>query len=71
MIYYVLIIFFCWYNYRLGSGIRVFFLIRSYKVLLILILIYAIPVCIFLFLNGNNYELIDYLSLLREAGNLF
>ena len=71
IIYYVLIIFFCWYNFRLGSGIRVFFLIRTYKVLLILVLIYAIPVCIFLFLNGNNYELIDYLSLLREAGNLF
>jgi hypothetical protein len=69
--YYVLIIFFCWYNFRLGSGIRVFFLIRTYKVFLVLVLIYAIPICIFLFLNGNNYNLIAYLSLLREAGNLF
>ncbi len=71
LIYYILIIFFFWYNFRLGSGIRVFFLIRSYKVFLIVILIYAIPISIFLFLNGNNYDLIDYLILLRNAGNLF
>jgi hypothetical protein len=71
LFFYVLVIFFFWYNYRLGSGIRVFFIMRPYKVILLLLLIYAIPISIFLFLNGRNYSLLDYLSLLTEAKNLF
>jgi len=71
LIFYLLIIFFLWYNYRLTSGIRVFFMMRTFKVILLVVLIYMIPVSIFIFLAERNYNLIDYLSLLTEAGNLF
>jgi hypothetical protein len=71
LIFYLLIIFFLWYNFRLASGIRVFFLMRTYKVILLVLLIYMIPVGIFVFFAERNYNLIDYLGLLAKAGNLF
>jgi len=71
LFYYLLIAFFFWYNYRLASGIRVFFVMRFYKVLLIIIILYAVPTAIILFLSGGTYNLFYYLNLLTDAGNLF
>ena len=71
---FILIIFllFCiWYNYRLLSGIRVLFILRPYKIIIIIILTYGLLIFTLISIMALRTNILDYLKLLTEASNLF
>ena len=67
----IMVIFFLWYNYRLANGMRVLFMIRGYKVFIIMILTYCLVLSIFGAFFESKYYMLSYFKLLTMAGNLF
>ncbi len=67
----VLAIFFFWYNFRLGNGLRVLQSIRGYKIFIIMILIYGGMLLTFGTIFELDDGLITYFRLLTDAGPLF
>jgi hypothetical protein len=70
---YIIMIFilFCiWYNYRLSYGIRVLFMIRPYKIIIIILLTYGLLIFTLLTMVFNT-NILSYLKLLTEAASLF
>jgi len=71
LIILILIIFFFWYNIRLGNGLRVLLSMRVYKIFVLLVLIYVGAIFAFGAIYESNYGLITYLHLLADAFPLF
>jgi len=70
---YIIVIFilFCiWYNYRLSYGVRVLYMIRPYKIIIIILLTYG-SLIFTLLTVALNTNVLSYLKLLTEAASLF
>jgi hypothetical protein len=67
----ILVLFFLWYNSRLGNGLRVLLSMRIYKILILLILIYSGVFITIGVVYESNFGSISYLKLLMEASPLF
>lgn len=67
----VFLLFFIWYNFRLANGIRVLFMFRPLKIIIIMILTYS-TIMISLFVYADMpVEMYEYLKLLGKASGLF
>jgi hypothetical protein len=71
LIILVMILFFFWYNIRLGNGLRVLLSMRVYKISVLLILIYGGAIFAFGAIYESNYGFVTYLQLLMDAYPLF
>ena len=67
----ILVLFFLWYNFRLGNGLRVLLSMQVYKILILIILSYGGIIFAFGAVYEANFGLISYLKLLTEASPLF
>jgi hypothetical protein len=67
----ILILFFFWYNFRLGNGLRVLLSLRIYKIVLLLFFAYGSAIFAFGAIYESNFGLLAYLKLLNEAYPLF
>ncbi len=67
----ILILFFFWYNFRLGNGLRVLLSLRIYKIVLLLIFAYGGAFFAFGAIYESNYGFMTYIKLLNEAYPLF
>ena len=67
----IITLYFFWFNYRLGNGLRILFIASSYKVFLIMILTYSAVLSIFVAFFSSKYDMINYFQLLNQARNLF
>ena len=67
----ILVLFFLWYNVRLGNGLRVLLSMPVYKILIFIILSYGGILFAFSAVYEANFGLISYLKLLTEASPLF
>jgi hypothetical protein len=70
-LFFILIFFFIWYNFRLANGIRVLMILQAYKVFSILVLTYCIVLFILLAFLESQSDYIDYINLLSGAQSLF
>jgi hypothetical protein len=71
LIIFILFLFFFWYNFRLGNGLRVLLSMRTYKIVVLLIFIYGGTLFAFGAIYESNYGLLSYLQLLMDAYPLF
>jgi hypothetical protein len=70
-IIWLFFIFYIWYNYRFGNGIRVLFQMQPVKILLLIILTYLLLIVSFYFTLKSNTQSIEYLDILLKARDLY
>jgi hypothetical protein len=71
LIILILGLFFFWYNFRLGNGLRVLLTMRTYKIVILLIFLYGGAIFAFVTIYETNYGFLTYLKLLKDAYPLF
>jgi hypothetical protein len=71
VIFIIIFLYFLWFNYRLGNGIRVLYILSSLKVYIIMILTYSLVLSIFGAFFKAKYDVFNYFELLKQAQNLF
>jgi hypothetical protein len=67
----ILFLFFLWYNFRLGNGLRVLLSLRIYKIVVLLIFLYGGAFFAFGAIYETKYGLLTYIKLLNDAYPLF
>jgi hypothetical protein len=67
----ILVIFFLWFNFRLGNGLRVLLNISAIKIFVLILLTYSAVVFTFGAIFESKYGLLTYFRLLVDANPLF
>jgi hypothetical protein len=67
----IFIFFFIWFNFRLANGIRVLFILRPLKIIIIMILTYMVIIVTLLVYTDIPIEVYEYFKLLGNTDGLF